>query len=74
MPSAPDLVLPMSKQPYKIPADGTIEYQYFVVDPGFEEDRWVSAAAVMPGNPSVLHHSIVFIRPPDSTPFDGIGC
>ena len=65
LPKEPDLVVPMRKQPFAVPADGSIEYQYFVVDPGFTEDKWVSAAEIIPGNRSVVHHSIVFIRPPD---------
>lgn len=69
----PDLVLPMRKRPFVIPKDGVVEYQYFVVDPGFEKDTWVKAAEVIPGNRSVVHHAIVFVRPPDGARFQGIG-
>lgn len=69
----PDLVIEMRDRPYEIPAEGTVEYQYFVVDPHFTEEKWVKAAQVMPGNRSVVHHAIVFIRPPDDQPFRGIG-
>lgn len=69
----PELIVPMREQPYKIPATGTVDYQYFVVDPQLKEDRWVSAAQVIPGDPSVVHHAIVFIRPPDDAEFLGIG-
>lgn len=69
----PDLVVAMSERSYAVPAEGTVEYQYFVVDPGFTEDRWVSAAQVIPGNRSVVHHAIVFIRPPDGSEFRGVG-
>lgn len=72
LPREPDAVLSMQR-PYAIPAEGTVEYQYFVVDPGWQEDRWVTAAQVIPGNRSVVHHAIVFIRPPDGTPLRGIG-
>ena len=70
---APDIVLPMRDRPFVVPADGTVEYQYFVVDPGFEEDKWVTGAQVIPGNRGVVHHSIVFIRPPDGSVFRGVG-
>ncbi len=73
LPRAPDLVIEMRKQPFVIPAEGTVDYQYFVVDPKFKEDKWVSAAEVIPGNRSVVHHSIVFIRPRDGTDLPGIG-
>ena len=69
----PDVTVKMAKTPYKIPAEGTVEYQYFVVDPGFTEDKWVNAANVTPGNRSIVHHAIVFVRPPDGSSFSGNG-
>ena len=69
----PDRVIEMRDRPFMVKAEGTVEYQYFVVDPGFEEDKWVSAAQVIPGSPSVVHHAIVFIRPPDGERFRGVG-
>ncbi len=73
LPKRPDKVIAMRPTPYTVPASGTVEYQYFVVDPGFKHDMWISAAEVIPGNRSVVHHSIVFIRPPDGVAFRGIG-
>ena len=58
LPREPDVVLPMSSRPFIVPADGTVEYQYFVVDPGFEEDQWVTGAQIIPGEASVVHHAI----------------
>jgi peroxiredoxin len=72
LPHAPDLEVSMRSHPFRVPAEGTVEYQYFVVDPGITEDRWISAAQVIPGNPGVVHHAIVFIRPPDDTDFRGV--
>ncbi|MDG1873280.1 MAG: redoxin domain-containing protein [Mariniblastus sp.] len=72
LPRSPDAVVPMSDRPITIPGDGTVEYQYFVVDPKFKTDKWVSAAEVVPGNRSIVHHSIVFIRPPDGSAIKGI--
>ena len=68
----PDLVVSMRNKPYNIPADGIVDYQYFVVDPKITEDKWVNAAQVIPGNAGVVHHAIVFIRPPDGEKFQGI--
>ncbi len=73
LPKQPDVVIPMRKKPFSIAAEGSIDYQYFVVDPGFKEDKWVVAAEVLPGNRAVVHHSIVFVRPPDGAEFEGIG-
>ncbi len=73
LPKKPDQVVMMREQPYRVPAVGSVDYQYFVVDPGVHEDRWITAAQVIPGSPEVVHHAIVFIRPPDGESFTGIG-
>lgn len=70
---APDHVFSMRDEPFEVPAEGIIEYQYYVVDPGWETDRWVRAAQVMPGNRDVVHHTIVFVRPPDHVGAEGVG-
>lgn len=70
---APDKIVAMREQPYNVPANGTVDYQYFVVDPKLTDDCWVSAAQVIPGNAACVHHAIVFIRPPDDRDFNGIG-
>lgn len=62
LPKAPDLVLNVSPKPFNVPATGEVKYQYFLVDPGFEEDKWVTAAQIIPGNRSVVHHILVFAR------------
>jgi len=53
----------MGTTAYNVPAEGAVEYQYFTVDPGFTEDKWVQAAECRPGNRAVVHHIIVGIRP-----------
>jgi len=60
----PDLVLYISDKPVKVPAEGTIEYQHFVVDPGFKEDKWVKYAEARPGNAAVVHHHVAYFLPP----------
>ena len=73
LPKDPDLVLEMRSRPFPIPAEGTVEYQYFVVDPGFESEKWIKSAEVIPGNFNVVHHCIVFVRPPDANGLRGFG-
>jgi hypothetical protein len=51
-------------EPFTVPAEGVIEYQYFEVDPGFREPTWVRGAEIRPGNRSVVHHVTVFLKPP----------
>ncbi len=73
LPRKPDQVVQMGTTPFTVAAQGTIEYQYFVADPGFTEDTWIQAAEVLPGNRQVVHHAIVFIRPPQLDPSLGSG-
>jgi peroxiredoxin/mono/diheme cytochrome c family protein len=60
----PDMVVYMSDTPYTVPAEGVVEYEYFTVDPGFAEDKWIKASECRPGNRSVVHHIFVFVQPP----------
>ncbi|REK12311.1 MAG: thiol-disulfide isomerase [Planctomycetota bacterium] len=64
----PDEVVYMADESFEVPASGTIEYQRFVVDPGWDEDKWVQAIECVPGNPAVVHHIIVYLVPPGVTP------
>ena len=61
----PDIVIEMPK-PFHLKATGTIDYQYVLVKGNFTEDLWVTAAEMRPGNPKVLHHGKVWVRPPGS--------
>ncbi len=60
----PDAVFYIADEPFEVPAEGVVEYQYFTVDPGFKEDKWVQAFEARPGNLSVVHHIICFIQDP----------
>jgi peroxiredoxin len=60
----PDQVVAMADKPYQVPAEGTINYQHFVVDPGWKEDKWLVKAEVRPGNRTVVHHVFVLCYPP----------
>jgi peroxiredoxin len=57
----PDLVVAMGEKPFDVPPAGDVRYQYFIVDPGFKEDKWIKAAECRPGNLAVVHHMIVGI-------------
>jgi peroxiredoxin/mono/diheme cytochrome c family protein len=66
MPGGPDAVFYMSEEPVDVPAEGTVEYRYYMADPGFTEDKWVKVGECLPGNRAVVHHMIVFLSPPGS--------
>lgn len=61
----PDKVFEMPTS-FAVPERGTVEYTYFVVPSGFTEDRWVQGAEIRPGNRSVVHHVIAYVREPGS--------
>ncbi|WP_339746133.1 redoxin domain-containing protein [uncultured Rubinisphaera sp.] len=66
LPREPDLILPITKEPVAVPATGEVKYQYYKVDPGLTEDKWLQAAEIRPGNYAVVHHILVFARDKDS--------
>jgi hypothetical protein len=53
----PDLVLTMS-EPVQIPATGTIPYATYPTDHVFQEDTWIQAIEIRPGNRRVVHHAV----------------
>jgi mono/diheme cytochrome c family protein len=59
----PDLVLKMREE-FTLGASGPDEYQYFEIDPGFTEDKYVQTAEARPGNRRIVHHILAFIKPP----------
>ena len=59
----PDAIVSMPEE-FRVPASGTIEYQYFSVPTGFTEDKWVQAIELKPGAREVVHHVIVYAKVP----------
>ena len=57
----PDAVFEMPEA-YKLPADGTVEYEYFYIPTNFTEAKWVKSIEVRPGNREVVHHVLVYYR------------
>jgi peroxiredoxin len=69
----PDKIFTMARE-FKVQATGVLDYQRFLVDPGFEQDVWVQAAECRPGNRKVVHHILVYILAPGkSEPYDRDG-
>ncbi len=64
----PNEVIYMADKAVDVPATGTVDYQRFIVDPGWTEDKWIKAMECVPGNPAVVHHIIVYLVPPGVTP------
>ena len=57
----PDAVFEM-KETFKIPATGTIEYQYIRIPTGITEDKWLAAIEIKPQARAHVHHVIAFTR------------
>ena len=55
----PDAIVQLPK-PIAIKADGFMAYQTVVVSTNLAEDRWVKAVQIVPTDPSVVHHVLVF--------------
>ena len=62
--SAPDLDLDITEEPFVVKAEGFLDYRYFELDYEFEEDKWMVAAEMLPGNRRVVHHMLAFARAP----------
>lgn len=62
----PDLILTIPARQY-IPDRGVIPYQYVVLPFGSDSYKYIERVQIRPGNSSVVHHVIAFIRPPGST-------
>jgi peroxiredoxin len=59
----PDRVVSMP-EPFTVPAKGVVPYQQFLTSATFDEDKWIQAAEVRPGNRSVVHHLVLYFVPP----------
>jgi hypothetical protein len=46
------------------PSGGLDDYRCFLLDPGLSDDAFVTGSDVLPGNPAVVHHAILFAVPP----------
>jgi len=53
-------------EPIRIKADGFMAYQNVVVPTNLAEDRWVKAVQIVPTDPSVVHHVLVFALDEDA--------
>ncbi|HEX8183894.1 MAG TPA: thiol-disulfide isomerase [Blastocatellia bacterium] len=63
----PDVVIEMPVD-FEVPAEGELPMQNFYVPVPFDQERWVEAVELRPGNPAVVHHSIAnVVKLPEGT-------
>jgi mono/diheme cytochrome c family protein len=60
----PDVVFDIGQE-FTVKAGTPDNIQNFIVPTNFKEDKWVSAAEILPGNRKVVHHVIAFIQTPE---------
>ncbi|MGH3507434.1 MAG: hypothetical protein ACRDO2_09545 [Nocardioidaceae bacterium] len=59
-----ELAMPQPYTPAAPYGSGTDDYRCFLLDPGLDQDAFVTGVNVLPGNPDVVHHVILFRVPP----------
>ena len=59
------IAMPGSYTPSAPYGTGTDDYRCFLLDPELERDTWLTGTQVLPGNPEVVHHVILFQVPPE---------
>ena len=57
----PDIVLEMLED-YRLPATGTVQYEWFYIPTNFSEAKWVKSIEVRPGDRAAVHHVLVYYR------------
>jgi hypothetical protein len=57
--------MPASYTPSAPYGKGTDDYRCFLLDPELDRDAWLTGTHVLPGNPDVVHHVILFKVPPE---------
>ncbi|WP_395657788.1 hypothetical protein [Nocardioides sp.] len=61
------LTMPEEYTPSPPTPGGTDDYRCFLLDPKLKDDVWLTGSNVLPGNPLVVHHVILFRLPPEKT-------
>lgn len=59
------LRMPTSYTPHAPTGVGTDDYRCFLLDPHLAQNSYVTGFNILPGNPEVVHHVILFRVPPD---------
>ena len=62
-----DIIIEMP-EPFEVPAEGTIDYQYIQVATNFTEDKWVRAVELRAGVRPAVHHIILYIVDEEGAP------
>ncbi|MCE9554032.1 MAG: redoxin domain-containing protein [Planctomycetes bacterium] len=67
----PDYVYQMP-QPFRVPKNGVLDYQFFRVKLNLPQDRWIQAVQIRPGNAEVVHHVALHLVKAGNERFEGL--
>ena len=62
----PDLIVQIPAT--TVPATGIVDYMNFPIALNLDRDVWIKGSEVAPGDPTVLHHIITTVVPPEGPP------
>lgn len=62
------LTMPEQYVPEPPAGGGTDDYRCFLLDPKLKRDAFITGTNILPGNPAVVHHVILFRANPDQVP------
>ncbi len=54
------LQIPTAYKPTAPNGTGTDDYRCFLLDPKLDQDAWLTGTQILPGNPKIVHHVILF--------------
>ena len=60
------LAMPEAYTPSAPHGVGTDDYRCFILDPNLTKDTFLTGTNILPGNPEVVHHAIMFQLPPQA--------
>ena len=52
--------------PEQVPSDGVLDYRHVYVETDWPEDRWITAAEIVPTAKQATHHVIIYIEEPEA--------
>ncbi len=61
-----EIAMPEAYTPSAPYGTGTDDYRCFILDPGLDEDAFITGLDVVPGTEDMVHHVILFRVPPDN--------
>lgn len=61
----PDLIFKL-KEPQKLPPDGPDEFRFIEADRVIDQDIWIKAVEIKPGNSRIVHHGNLVVEWPDT--------